>query len=66
MDRQGGGGGGGEGALHTFSFISVWFTYALLCGEYLLHAPCSVIWGVSLTRPVLCDVGSFSYTPRAL
>ena len=39
---------------------------ALLCGEFLLHAPCSVMWGVSLTLSVLFYVGSFSYMPRAL
>ena len=49
-----------------------------LCGEFLLHAPCYVMWrvfhkrpgysvrGVSLTRPMLYYVGSFSYTPHAI
>ena len=40
--------------------------HTMLCGEFLLHAPCSFIWGVSLTRPVLFYVGSFSYTPHAV
>ena len=38
----------------------------MLCGEFLLHAPCSFMWGVSLTRPMLYYVGSFSYTPHAI
>ena len=38
----------------------------MLYGGFLLHAPCYIMWGVSLTRPVLFYVGSFSYTPRAL
>ena len=36
-----------------------------LCGEFLLHAPCSFMWAVSLTHPLLFYVGSFSYTPCA-
>ena len=24
--------------------------HAVLCGEFLLHAPCCIMWGVSLTR----------------
>ena len=39
---------------------------ALLCGEFLLHSPCSFMWGVSLTRPVFFYVRSFSCTLRAL
>ena len=52
--------------------------HVLLRGEFLLQAPCYVMWGVSLTRPMLffgvvsltrpmlfC-VGSFSYTPHAV
>ena len=38
----------------------------VLCGEFLLHAPCCFVWGISLTRPMLFCVGSFSYTPRAV
>ena len=40
--------------------------HVVLCGEFLLHAPYYVMWGVSLTRPVLFYVGSFSYTPHAV
>ena len=39
---------------------------AFLCGELLLHSPCSFMWGVSLTRPVLFYLRSFSCTLRAL
>ena len=42
----------------------------LFCGEFVLHIPCwllFLIWGVSLTHPVLVSFlcGSFSYTSRA-
>ena len=40
--------------------------HAVLCGEFLLHAPCCFMWGVSLTRPFLFYAGSFSYTPQSL
>ena len=36
------------------------------CGEFLLHTQCYFMWGVSLTHPMLFDVGSFSYTPHAI
>ena len=39
---------------------------AVLCGEFLFHAPCCFMWGVSLTHPLLFYVGSFSYTPLAV
>ena len=32
----------------------------------VLHAQYCFVWGVSLTRPILFCVGSFSYTPRAV
>ena len=38
----------------------------VLYGEFLLHALCYFMWGVSLTHPVLCYLGSFSYTPHAV
>ena len=38
--------------------------HAMLCGEFLLHAPCSFMRRVSLTRPMLSD--SFSDTPHAM
>ena len=38
-------------------------SYASLCGQFLLHILCCFTWRVSLTRPVLFYVGSFSYTP---
>ena len=50
--------------------LYVWsFSYtplAVLCGEFLLYAPCCFMWGVSLTRPLLFYVRSFSYTPLAV
>ena len=33
---------------------------AVICGEFLLHAPCCFMWGVSLTRPLLFYVGSLT------
>jgi len=39
---------------------------AVLCGEFLLHAPCCFMWGLSLTHSVLFPVGSFSYSPHAV
>ena len=39
--------------------------FAVLCGEFLLHAPCCFMWGVSVTHPLLFYRGSFSYTPLA-
>ena len=61
---------------YVASFSST--TPAVLCGVFLLHAPCCIIWGASLTRPMLflcgfslaCPmlyyVGCFSYTPRPI
>ena len=46
----------------SFSYIS----YAVLRGEFLLHAPCCFMWGLSLTHSVLFPVGSFSYSPHAV
>ena len=40
--------------------------HAMLCGEFFLHAPCYVMWGVSLTHPMLFCVGSFCYTSHAV
>ena len=37
----------------------------ILCLEFLLHAWCYFMWGVSLTRLMLFYVGSFSYMPYA-
>ena len=48
--------------VETFSYMS----YAVLCGEFLLHGPCCFMWGVSLTRLLLFPVGSFSYTLHAV
>ena len=39
---------------------------AVLSEEFFLHAPCCVMWGVSLTPPLLFYVGSFSYMPHAV
>ena len=41
----------------SFSYMS----YAVLCGEFLLHAPCCFMWRLSLTHSVLFPVGTFSY-----
>ena len=40
--------------------------HAVLCGEFLLHAPCCFIWGVSLMCLMLFPVGSFCYMPHAV
>ena len=32
---------------------------AVICGEFLLHAPCCYMWGVSLTRPFAVLCGEF-------
>ena len=39
--------------------------HAVLCEEFLLHAPCCFMWGFSYTL-VLFYVGSFSYTLLAV
>ena len=36
----------------------------ILWGEFLIHAPCCIMWGVSITRLILYYVVSFSYTPH--
>ena len=41
----------------SFSYMPL----AVLGGEFLLHAPCCFMWGVSLTHSVLFYVGCFSY-----
>ena len=46
----------------SFSYMP----HAVLCEEFLLHAPCCFMWGVSLTDPLLFYVRSFSYTPLAV
>ena len=38
----------------------------LLSGEFLLHAPCYVMWGISLTHTLCCYLGTFSYTLHAI
>ena len=48
--------------VRSFSYTPL----AVLCGEFLLQAPCCYMCGISLTRPLLFYVGSFSYTPCAL
>ena len=37
----------------------------VLCGEFLLHAPCCSMWGVSLTHSVLFYVEGLSYITGA-
>ena len=39
---------------------------SLLFWEFVLHASCCFPWGVSLTRPLLFYVVSFSHTPRTV
>ena len=39
---------------------------AMLCVDFLLHAPCYFVGEVSHTRPVLYYVGSFYYTPNSV
>jgi len=39
--------------------------HAGLYGDFLLHAQCWFIWGLSLTCPVLVYMWSFSYTHHA-
>ena len=58
----------GVSLTHPVLFYVGSFSYTphtVLCGKFLLHAPCCFMWGVSLTRPMLVYVGSFSYTVRA-
>ena len=40
--------------------------HAMLHVEFLSHAPCYFMWGVSLTHSMRLYVGSFSYTPHAM
>ena len=54
----------GEFLLHALAVLCGQYllhVLAVLCGKVLLHLTA----GVSLTRPVLFYVGSFSYTPNA-
>ena len=51
---------------HSMLFYVGSFSYtphAVLCEEFLLHAPCCFMWEVSLTRLPLFYVGRISYTP---
>ena len=45
-------------------FLLSYMSYAVLFGEFLLHAPSCFMWGVSPTRHLLFYVGSFFYMPH--
>ena len=74
----GGGGGGGGGVLLCTPYYFMWVfhihtPHIILCGEFLIHAPCCFMWGISytphavlcgefLTLPMLFYVGSFLHS----